>query len=105
VTATYDGTIWATRSDGQLLWYRRHAVYSRGGDYWLNPGVGKVVGGGGWYGGTCGFQTVLSGGWGVIYAVDSAGRLRHFADRGYRDGMESWDAGPVCGLPIGTGWM
>ncbi|MFC7277279.1 tachylectin-related carbohydrate-binding protein [Paractinoplanes rhizophilus] len=104
VTAMYDGTFWAAQTDGQLLWYQRHAVAYNGGDYWMNDGAAKVVGSG-WYGGPCGFQTVLSGGSGVIHAVDSAGRLRYFRHPGSTYGTPDWDPVPLCGATIGTGWM
>jgi hypothetical protein len=45
---------------------------------------------------------VVSGGSGVLYAIDSSGNLHWYLDDNYSGGSAAWD--PASGSVIGTGW-
>jgi hypothetical protein len=89
------GVVYAVDSAGDLRWYRDNGYAGTGGAAW-DPASGAVIGKGfGRYG------TVVSGGQGVIYTIDSAGNLfwhRYLGSGGAAD----WD--PASGTRIGTGW-
>ena len=97
LTADDEGIIYAVNASGDLEWYRdkaRDGVSSY--NSWVNGQGQKIEAGWGE------FTHIVSGGNGVIYAVDPGGDLLYFRDRA-RDGTEDWAYGGV-GQQIGTGW-
>lgn len=89
------GTLFAIDTQGNLRWYQDTGFAGIGGAAW-NPASGSAIGTG-WGG----LTAVTSGGQGVIYAVDSSGRLHWYRYLG-TNGSNSWD--PASGAVIGTGW-
>ena len=97
LTADDEGIIYAVNASGDLEWYRdkaRDGVSSY--NSWVNGQGQKIKAGWGE------FTHIVSGGNGVIYAVDPGGDLLYFRDRA-RDGTEDWAYGGVS-QQIGTGW-
>jgi Tachylectin len=99
LTADDEGIIYAVNAaNGRLEWYRdkaRDGVSSY--NSWVDQN-GETIQKEGWGE----FTHIVSGGNGVIYAVDPGGNLlffRHMA----RDGTADWAYGGV-GQQIGTGW-
>ncbi|MEU4690492.1 tachylectin-related carbohydrate-binding protein [Actinoplanes sp. NPDC023714] len=102
VTA-FEGIFWAVEQDGTLRWYRYDTPVNGSSVDW-DSNSGAIIGSG-WRGGTLGFQTVLSGGLGILYAVDRNGALRWNRHYGYGNGTISWDDDSGGGVIIGSGWM
>lgn len=63
-----------------------------GGSQWGQQTIGV-----GW-----GALNVVSGGSGVLYAIDASGNLRWYMDHDFAGGPTAWD--PASGSVIGTGW-
>jgi hypothetical protein len=98
LTAEDEGIIYAVNASGGLEWYRDKARDGvSGSNSWVNNGEGQQIATG-WGE----FTHIVSGGNGVIYAVDPGGDLLYFRDRA-RDGTEGWAYGGA-GQQIGTGW-
>ena len=93
-----EGIMYAVNASGGLEWYRDKARDGvSGSNSWVNNGEGQQIATG-WGE----FTHIVSGGNGVIYAVDPGGDLLYFRDRA-RDGTEGWAYGGA-GQQIGTGW-
>ncbi|MFL6110641.1 MAG: tachylectin-related carbohydrate-binding protein, partial [Catenulispora sp.] len=90
-----DGVLYTIDGLGNLHWYQDDGFAGTGGAAW-SAGTGSIIGTG-WGG----FATVVAGGQGVIYAIDSAGNLRWYRYLG-TNGSSSW--APGSGSIIGTGW-
>jgi hypothetical protein len=89
------GVLYAIGPSGSLRWYQDNAFDGSAGASW-NPASGSVIGSG-WGA----FASVVSGGNGVLYAVDPSGVLHWYRYLG-TNGSFSWAAG--SGATIGTGW-
>lgn len=63
-----------------------------GSSGWVEQSIGS-----GWGG-----VNVVSGGSGVLYTIDSSGKLRWYKDTDFTGGAAFWD--PASGSVIGTGW-
>ena len=97
VTADDDGNFYAIDSDGALNFYRDRARNGKSGfSSWADPSP-QVIGSG-WND----VIALISGGCGVLYAVNSVGNLMYYRDKA-RDGSQEWAWGGV-GQTIGTGW-
>jgi Tachylectin len=98
LTADDEGIIYAVNAaNGGLEWYpdkARDGLSSY--NSWVAQDGKQIITGWGE------FTHIVSGGNGVIYAVDPSGDLLYFRDRA-RDGTEDWAYGGV-GQQIGTGW-
>lgn len=90
-----NGVLYTIDQDGNLRWYSDKNYANGGGASW-DPASGSVIGTG-WNV----FTTVISGGDGVFYAVDSSGNLHWYRDLAM-NGTTSW--APGSGEVIGTGW-
>lgn len=89
------GVLFAIDSQANLRWYQDTGFAGTGGAAW-NPASGSVIGAG-WGA----LTSVTSGGQGVIYGVDSLGRLHWYRYTG-TNGSNSWASN--SGAIIGTGW-
>jgi hypothetical protein len=94
ITGIGPGTGGSPASGGDLMWYR-HIGRWDGTERWEGP---KKIGSG-WGA----FQTVFSGGGGVIYGVLENGDLMWFRHDGHDNGSPSWAFSGV-GKKVGTGW-
>jgi len=74
------------------LWRWSYASPIDGSSDWTQQLIGF-----GWNG-----LNVVSGGSGILYAIDSSGNLRWYKDNNDAGGVASWD--PASGSVIGTGW-
>ncbi len=105
VAAAGGGVLYAVGEDGQLVWFRDElddgSNGPAGGRGWA-PASGSEIGSG-WDA----FRTVVSGGGGVLYAIDGNGDLLWYRDE-LRDGTNGPDGGrgwaPGSGSRIGSGW-
>lgn len=99
------GLIYGITASGKLLWYRDLA---RDGSNSADGSTGWAAVSGSQIGtGWSGFQHLVSGGGGVIYAVTAKGDLLWYRDdrqdgSNAPDGSEGW--APESGATIGTGW-
>ena len=105
VFAGGDGIIYAADQDGALRWYRderRDGTNDPDGSTGWTSGSGNQIGSG-WLG----FAQLLSGGDGVIYAVQTTGELLWYGDL-VRDGSNAPDGSTgwseASGSQIGLGW-
>jgi Tachylectin len=90
-----NGMIYTIDQSGNLRWYDDDNYAKGGGPSW-DRASGSVIGTG-WNA----YTTVISGGGGVLYAVDSAGGLHWFRDLAM-NGTISW--APGSGSVIGSGF-
>lgn len=97
VFATSNGVIYAIQEDGKLRWYK-HDGYLNGTPNFASPVGGKEVGTG-W--GV--FNSVFATSNGVIYAIQTDGKLRWYKHNGYLNGTPNF-AAPIGGAEIGVGW-
>jgi hypothetical protein len=89
------GVLYTIDSSGYMHWHQDKGYNGSIGPSW-NAASGSIIGSG-WNA----FSTVISGGRGVIYAVDPSGGLHWFRYIGTR-GSSEWAAG--SGTVIGSGW-
>ncbi len=91
-----DGVLYGIDADGTLRWYR-HLDPVGGTPQWQATRFGAVIGAG-W----TRFRHVVSGGAGVLYAVEPDGRLTWWRHLGAPDGSTTWAVG--SGTVIGNGF-
>ncbi len=94
------GGIYALTSDGTLKWYRNDTDWNTvGGEPGRPSWKGPITVGNGWQS----FVRIVPAGDGVLYAIDSSGKLKWYRHNGYTDGSIKW-SGPVDIFPpqIGT---
>ena len=85
-------TIYGTRSNGALQWYK-HLGFNDGSIVWSGP----FEVGNGWQD----FKQTFAGSDGAIYAIKTDGTLQKYKHQGYVDGGVSW-SGPTT---IGRSWQ
>ncbi|MGI9169367.1 MAG: tachylectin-related carbohydrate-binding protein [Caulobacteraceae bacterium] len=96
-----EGVIYAVNQAGNLLWYR-HLGFEDGVDRWLTSPDPEGQISEGW--GPDNLVKVFSGGGGVIYAIDTAGKLLWYKHLGFQDGTDRWLTTPDPKGFIGEGW-
>lgn len=93
-----NGVIYAVNQKNQLLWYR-HLGYQDGTDRWQTTPESKGYICVGWD-----MKHVLSGGNGVIYAVNQSDQLLWYRHLGAQDGTARWQTTPEAKGHVGVGW-
>jgi hypothetical protein len=83
---------------GSLLWYK-HKGYLNGTISWANGGAGIQVGSG-W----ANFKSVFATDSGVIYGIQTDGKLIWYRHKGYLNGTSSFANGGA-GIQVGSGWL
>ena len=99
VVAAGDGVLYAVKDNGALVWYR-HDDWRTGGMTWTDTAEREVGSDRSW----ASYETVLSGGDGVLYAIKENGALVWHRHEDWRTGGDSWTDAAEREVGLGRGW-